>query len=130
MSDLTDGKEILHDDDPQKDLWGGQHTRKDRQLSAVVTKVPGEKKWFQIRLEVKSTKEPNPLTGSVTFYLHDSFDKPVITVPVRSGAAILTVVAFGAFTVGAKVEEDNGAVTILERDLAEVEDAPLAFRQN
>jgi hypothetical protein len=132
MLDLTDGKKIQHDDDPQKDLWGGEAEPKgrDRRLSAVVRTVPGEKKWFQIRLKVESSKESNPLTGKVTFYLHDSFDEPVITVRVRNGAAILTVVAIGAFTVGAKVEEDNGTVTELELDLAYVEEAPLAFREN
>lgn len=130
MLDLTDGKKILHEDDPQKGLWGGLPVRNERRLSAVVRKVPGDRVWFQIRLEVRSTSESKPLTGSVTFYLHDSFGTPVRRVPVQSGAAILTVVAYGAFTVGAKVEEDNGAITLLELDLAESLDAPLEFRQS
>jgi len=127
MPELTDGKTILHDEDPQRDLWGGTAVRNGRKLSAIVLSVPGDKKWFRVRLEVTSTVPSNPLTGKVTFYLHDSFDAPVVSVPVRQGSAIFSVVAFGAFTVGAKVEESDGHTTELELDLSELRDAPKRF---
>jgi hypothetical protein len=127
---LTDGKPIIHAEDPQQDLWGGKPVRNGRELSAVVRRVPGEKKWYQVRLEVSSTNPSDPLTGKVTFYLHDSFGEPVVPVPVRQGSAIYTVIAFGAFTVGAKVEEDDGRQTQLELDLAYLKDVPKAFVEN
>ena len=131
MSSLTDGKKVIHDDDPQKDLWGGSPRRNQRELTASVRRVPGQNDWFQVRLEVASTDSSRPLkTGKVTFYLHDSFDDPVVSVDVRQGAAILSVVAYGAFTVGAKVEEPNQQPIELELDLAYLPDAPKAFVEN
>jgi hypothetical protein len=61
----------------------------------------------------------------VTFYLHDTFDPDEETVEARDGVAKLEVVAYGAFTVGARTAE---GVT-LELDLSGKDvEAPQSFK--
>jgi hypothetical protein len=122
--------------DPQKGQWGGESSRNGWTLSARVAEV--ETDWFAITLTVGPSAS-KPARGSrdgrkvarkrlkypVTFHLHDSFPEPIIDVAPKSGVATLPVHAYGAFTVGAVVEEDG---TELELDLAQLESAPRRFR--
>ncbi|WP_157665291.1 pYEATS domain-containing protein [Cyanobium sp. NIES-981] len=112
-------------DDPWKGVFG-EPASNTRQLEAqiVPSANPG---YYRVYLKVKSLDpETNPLTGSVQFFLHDSFanDKPVVAVG-PNGIAQLTLDAWGAFTVGAIADSGN---TRLELDLSKLEDAPAAFK--
>jgi len=110
-------------DDPQKGRWGGKNRLNGRELTAAVTKV--SKNWFDVTLTVKTVRG-KPLTGPVTFHLHPSFSNGVQTVEADAGAATITLQTWGAFTVGAVMEDGN---TALELDLAELKDAPNEFRE-
>ncbi|MBI4438169.1 hypothetical protein HY631_04425 [Candidatus Uhrbacteria bacterium] len=113
------------DEDPHKGKWGGMAAANDRRLCAIVVAVPGSASWFRVRLRVCSTNPGDPLTGSVTFHLHPTFPSPVVTRPVEDGEATLSLLAWGAFTVGASCD---GGDTRLELDLAQLESAPEVFR--
>lgn len=111
------------EDDPQKGRWGGKAESNGRLLSAVVR----GKNWFKIVLKVQSVDPSTPLAGKVTFHLHDTFNPPKVTVPVKHGVAKLELGAYGAFTVGA---EADGGSTHLELDLADIVKAPPKFRKS
>ena len=113
-------------DDPWKGQFGGQANAKNRELSAEVQAYPGNPNLFTVRLRVKSTDPVNHPLSSVIFYLHPTFpnNSPVVA-PGPNDIAELTIVAWGAFTVGAIT--DSGQ-TMLELDLAELPDAPEVFR--
>ena len=113
-------------DDPWKGVFGERAQTADRRLSAKVTGSDG---WYKVELRVESMKpKSHPLTGSVQYFLHNSFlnDRPLVTVN-QDGVAPLTLYAYGAFTVGVLAD---GGTTRLELDLAELADAPKEFREN
>jgi hypothetical protein len=111
-------------EDPQKGKWGGTAVSSDRRLEAEIVPMPGTEARYQVTLRVVSTRVNAPLAGSVQFHLHPTFSNPNPIVPVEDGIASLTLVAWGAFTVGA--EADNGQ-TRLELDLADVPGASRQF---
>ena len=114
--------------DPQKGRWGGQAARDHRRLVGTVDVLKDDPTMFEVKLAVESSDPVNhPLTGSVRFHLHDTFDPDTVRSTVRNGAARLIRYAWGAFTVGAEVD---GGRTCLELDLAELADAPRAFKEN
>jgi hypothetical protein len=115
----------VDDDDPQKGQWGGLPSNGGRTLEAKVTAIDAD--WYRIRLTVRTNRGKKKLTGAVRFHLHDSFPDPVRTVTARDGTATLTLVAYGAFTVGA---EADGGRTKLELDLSELAGAPKGFRES
>lgn len=114
--------------DPQKGRWGGKNANKNYQLSASVTAVDSDNDFFRVQLQVAYTgPAPAPSDDSVTFHLHDTFTPPVRQATFQNGKAMLELLAWGAFTVGAVTA--NG--TQLELDLADpnlVPNAPKAFR--
>jgi hypothetical protein len=112
-------------EDPQKNQWGGKDINNGRRIRADVTPTPGNREWFNVTIYVESVDPAPPLEGEVVFHLHPTFRDPNPVVPVRSGEAVLTRLAWGAFTVGA--EADRGK-TKLELDLSKIEDAPNLFR--
>jgi transcription initiation factor IIF auxiliary subunit len=104
--------------DPQKGKWGGNSNDDSthRKLSARIEEITNNNYFRRVILRVESTDPANfPLTDSVTFHLHPTFAKPLIEVKPFENVAEITLVAWGAFTVGA--ETDNGA-SRLELDLA------------
>lgn len=113
------------DDDPNKATFGNRPLANDRVLRAIIEPSTTRPGWCRITLAVTSTHPAKPLIGSVIFHLHPTFDKPVVTVPVENGVATLTIVAYGAFTVGA--EADSGK-TRLGLDPARNPDAPEDFK--
>jgi hypothetical protein len=121
-------KKGSYHDDPWLGQFGGSSADNCRLLTAKVTRLKSSSDWFTIRLEIRSTDpENNPLLGQVRFFLHDSFDNDKPWVPVGAdGKATLSVVAYGAFTVGALCD---GGKTKLELNLAELPDAPREFRE-
>ena len=63
-------------------------------------------------------------SSRMTFYLHPTFRRTTVTVIPRRGIARLSVIAWGAFTVGAVTDEGE---TRLELDLATVPNRPQWF---
>ncbi len=109
-------------DDPWKGVFGGSNRNDDWELSAKVTPMLSGHE-FQVDLTV-SSRTSKPVSGDVTLYLHPTFPKMVQTVPLNfKGVARLTLVAWGAFTVGA-ITPDGAK---LELDLSKI-DAPKLFR--
>lgn len=121
-SALTNYDEV----DPQKNQWGGKDINNNRRIRAEVTPTPGNREWFNVTILVESIDPiQTPLDGEVIFHLHPTFRDPNPRVPVRDGEAVLTRLAWGAFTVGAEADEGK---TKLELDLSEIKDAPYLFR--
>jgi hypothetical protein len=113
-------------DDPRKGMFGGQAVARGRRLSATVEQVDGRRDWFTVMLRVSTENDAPPLKGKVKFYLHHTFDQPVVDVTAQNGEATLTATCYGAFTVGAVAD---GGKTELELDLATLE-APRRFLEN
>jgi hypothetical protein len=121
----SDGVHKAAQDDPQKHQWGQRSERNGWRLQATVKGSKGDPDWFRLDLRVIPT-EGGKLTGPVVFHLHNSFADPVREVEPRSSAeAALRLWAYGAFTVGALITQDG---TTLELDLADLPDAPKAFK--
>lgn len=108
--------------DQNKGKFGGSSLVNGRKLEAVITEIPGTE-LARVRISVHAVDAGKPLSGNVTFCLHETFkpeDKQ--TVPVNAaGIAQIEVTCYGAFTVGA--EADDGR-TLLELNL---KDQPGAF---
>jgi hypothetical protein len=113
--------------DPNKGKFGGKSEANGWKLSASIRpKLGPDVPVCDVRLTVGS--DP-PTNADVTFYLHPSFNVRERTVHTVNGVAELKIVAWGAFTVGVKVQEPDKEPTFLELDLAEVPGAPPAFRE-
>jgi len=114
------------EEDPQKHQWGEKDINNNRRIRADVTPTHGNREWFNVTIYVESIDPINaPLDGEVIFHLHPTFRDPNPRVPVRNGEAVLTRLAWGAFTVGAEADDQK---TKLELDLSKVKDAPYLFR--
>ena len=105
----------IYIDDPQKGKWGGLPKRNDRIITAEISPTTFNSDLYNVKLLVKSTSLDKTLEGVVIFHLHDTFINPVRSVEVINGEAILELISYGAFTVGA---ECDGGNTKLELDLA------------
>lgn len=112
-------------DDPQKGKWGGQRAAGGYEVRAgKITALKSDPDYFRVPLTVGRT-DGRPVTGTVTFHLHDSFDPDVDEVEAEDGVAELEVVGYGAFTAG--VELPDG--TKLELDLSDPDiAAPAKFK--
>lgn len=109
--------------DPQKGKWGGNPVNETthRRLSARVEEIPNNSYLRRVILRVESTDPTNfRLTAPVTFHLHPTFDKPVIEVLPKDNIAEISLIAYGAFTIGAETDQRQ---TRLELDLAELKSA-------
>ena len=118
-------KARINPQDPQKGQWGRKPVRNGWELSAKVKKI--EPDWYGIELVVKpSAGSEKALSSGVVFHLHDTFPEPVVPVERKNNRAVFKTAAYGAFTVGALVEQDQ---TPLELDLATLPTAPKRFRE-
>jgi hypothetical protein len=117
----------FHPDDPQKGQWGGREANHRKITVGKIHPLKADPDYYRIPLEVRSTDPAGyPLTGKVRFHLHNSFSPDVEEVEVENGVARLTLVAYGAFTVGAELSDG----TKLELDLADDDiDAPKQFKE-
>jgi hypothetical protein len=116
--------------DPQdlnKGRFGGSSTSNGLILAADVSESDIRSGWFRIDLRVEP-KAPRVLDHPVEFYLHESFDQAdrIQVVQPAAGVARLTVLAWGAFTVGAVTD---GGKTRLELDLSHDPRHPAPFRK-
>jgi hypothetical protein len=78
-----------------------------------------------VQLKVTSTNAGAVLTGTVRFHLHPTFVPSKRDVVAVNNEAVLNLIAYGAFTVGAELFDPK---IVLELDLATVSGAPTAFR--
>lgn len=117
----------LDPDDPWKGRFGGSPENKDeaRKLSATVEQLKNRPDYYAVVLEVNSTNPEKPLRNTVRFYLHPTFPNPIQSVTPVNGKAVLTLAAWGAFTVGVSTDDNS---CLLELNLAAIENAPLEFR--
>ena len=124
----TDASMDVWDSDPHAGKFGGKPSGNHRQLSAEITPLlPGETT-CKIKLQVTSTDPLEPLTGTVTFYLHPTYTEDQITVPVdTNGTATLIIHADAPFTVGASADNNQ---TRLELDLSKVPGGTREFYEN
>jgi len=119
-----DERRVLDPDDPQRGQWGGKAKAQGRELRAKVR--PDGSNWYRVELEVRALSGRPDLAGDVRFHLHDTFpEQDVKADHTGKRVATLGISAYGAFTVGADVENEK---TRLELDLATVPGAPAAFR--
>lgn len=114
----------LNPDDLNKGQFGRMAKANGWEMSAQVMKL--EQDWYLIDLEVKSIVNDKTLEKGVILHLHSSFPKPVVEVIPVDGIVTYQASAFGAFTVGALVQDDG---TRLELDLADLKTAPKRFRE-
>jgi hypothetical protein len=125
----TESRSVTAAADPNKEMFGGRayDPVHQRLLHADVVPLNDTPGFYRVHLEVVSARpRTHPLTGSVQFFLHPTFNNPAPIVRVGpNGAAELDVNAWGAFTVGARAD---GNATELELDLADLPSAPEEFR--
>jgi hypothetical protein len=124
---------LIDPDDPQKNRWGGKESDGGFTLSAIVTKARDEssetirtadgRRLFSIQLTVNGSTPP--LTGTVRYHLHPSFVPAVCDIVAVNGLAQLSLIAWGAFTVGVELLDHN---VKLELDLSLLPTAPEEFR--
>jgi hypothetical protein len=112
-------------DDPNKGRFGGKPIANGRILRARIEPSEYGKGVYRVTLTVGAFGNAPTLGGSVIFYLHPTFTPSVVTTRVEKGIATLTVLAYGAFTVGAVADDGK---TRLELDLADHPEAPEDFR--
>jgi hypothetical protein len=120
---LEDAVEMA--DDPQKGRWGGQPEANGWKLvCGRVRAVNGSEDYFRVVLKLKSV-DHKEYDGKVKFHLHPSFRPDVHEEDIEKGRATLELLSYGAFTVGAEI--DDG--TKLELDLAGKDiEAPERFK--
>ncbi len=127
MSLLSTRTNLTNDVDPEdlnKGKYGGKREVNNRRLDATVEQSGDE--WYNVKMSVVSTDSRKPLTGTVTFVLHETFQNPKQVVNVVDGVAKLSVFAWGAFTIGAITDDGQ---TKLELDLSKDIDAPQKFKE-
>ncbi|MEP7197390.1 MAG: pYEATS domain-containing protein [Saprospiraceae bacterium] len=102
-------------DDPLKYSFEGSLINKNRKISAVVEEIENTE-LYHISIKVSSIDHYQfPLNGKVKFYLHPTFPNPEPELLVKNGEALLNLVSYGSFTVGAITEDGSH----LKLDLAE-----------
>jgi hypothetical protein len=112
------------EDDPNAGRFGGEPSANGRILRGTVKASAETIGQFDVDLAVEAVVSDRPLRGTVAFFLHPTFNRHVVEVPVKDGVASIMVTAYGAFTVGALA--DTGQ-TCLELNLATLRSAPREF---
>ena len=122
-----DSEKSVNAGDPQKGRWGGKPINNGRKLSAKVEKIPNENYVRRVIFRVSSTNQvEKPLKERVAFHFHPTFTRQIREADVVNGIAEISLVAYGAFTIGAKA--DNGE-TLLEFDLVNLGDGDPFFKR-
>jgi len=113
--------------DFQKGRWGGKSTQPPYELTASIAANPPSSEYrFTVTLLVRSSDAAKPVTGTVLFFLHDSFGEDYLkSVEATDGVASISFPSFEAFTVGAILNE--GKVK-LELDLNEIATCPEDYK--
>ncbi len=119
---------VKHNDDPQRDRWGGEVQRDGRRVTVELLKTFS--RTFLFNVVVEST-DGTPLEGPVIFHLHDTFPRSVIHIRrIRPGnrAIFEEVTSYGVFTIGVQVKNGRAEWIGLEYDLAQLEELPQRFK--
>lgn len=113
-------------DDPWHGVFGSAVT-KEAVISATVSEAPEAPEEYKVEITVSGTtpQAQQQLAGQkALFYLHPTFGSHVQIVPFGAdGRATLVIYAYGAFTVGALLQDGS----TLELDLASLPGAPGKF---
>lgn len=108
-------KEILYPDDPWRGRVADTATANGYKLSAEVTNTETPT-LFNVKLKVHTDEFERDRGGTVRFLLHPTFGSEARTAAFdANGDAVLDLIAYGVFTVGAITETG----TLLELNLAE-----------
>jgi len=122
VENLYTSQPVVVKDDLQKKRWGGLSISGGKELTAIVTQdeLSG---FFKINLRLKPYHKSRPVSGSVAFFLHNTFAHEIVYVKAVNGEANIILTAYEAFTVGAYTADE----TMLELDLNEIEGYPGKF---
>ena len=114
--------------DPWKGQFGGNSVNTLAKLSAEVLPKFDEPGLFVISLTVKPSRPSARVilrNKPVRIYLHPTYPEPIRNLKFdANGELMLALVAFGAFTVGAQLDDGS----MLEMDLSDLQAAPTDFR--
>jgi hypothetical protein len=115
-------------DDPWRGKFGGTSSANGTVLEARIEESPNDPNFFMVNLNVRiddEARKDDLLGTKVIYFLHPTFpNQPRISAFGEDGRAPLELYAYGAFTVGAFLEDG----TKLELNLATIEGAPVRFR--
>lgn len=119
---------LRYPDDPWRDAFGGSATVRGYTLKGVVKPREDSSDYFDVELAVDAdlAQEPDAPGKSVQFFLHPTFGKDAarsVSFNQAGVAPLSPLMAYGAFTVGALVEDG----TLLELNLATVKGVPDRF---
>lgn len=106
---LYNSKTISIPEDLQKNRWGGKFENEGFVLSARVTK--GILGLFDLELSGSATKAVID-AQQVAFFLHDTFPRVIVPVPMVNKAAKLNLTTYEAFTVGAVVYDGERPIEL------------------
>lgn len=123
--DSDQAVQTVRSDDPVMDTWEGSEVAGGKRIYATVTPSVTHEDFFLVRLTVCDTdpRTATPLSGDVVFHLHPTFGNKPRKAKVQQAQAVLELLAWGAFTVGAQTAD--GAK--LKLDLSTLP-APYDFR--
>ncbi|MFM2045586.1 MAG: hypothetical protein RLY86_4162 [Pseudomonadota bacterium] len=113
------------DADPNKGRFGGKSVVDGWSLALAHHREDERNGWIELTLTVTAPDGRSATVPRVRMHLHPTFPEKVISVPLVRGQGEVSLVCFGAFTVG--VDIDDGWVR-LELDLAEEKRLPEWFR--
>ena len=115
------------EDDPRKGMFGGQARRDGWSITAEVQPAKSVG-YYLVDIKVTYTRDPERVKGQpVTFYIHDSFPSAVRQALIQDGTALLSLLSYGAFTVGALA---GTARVPLELDMSLIPGVPEEFAEN
>lgn len=114
-------------EDPHKGKFGEKSERNGRRLRVASFKV-NDDETLDIKLRVDATAGAanKPVSGPVSFHLHPTFPRQIVTCPAKKGAADCVIEAYGAFTIGVEIIDEK---LKLELDLATLPELPIWFRR-
>lgn len=126
-SEIPDSLSLQTEDDPLKSKFGGSSVWNQFRLSATISPIENTQNLHKVSIVVYSLNLNKRLEGKVKFFLHPTFQNPVHIAAFRKMKAVYSVVAYGAFTIGAKIIEENDSITFLELDLNSVNGGKNSF---
>jgi hypothetical protein len=119
-------KNDVDSNDPNKNQFGSSPVSNGRKLTASIQPIAGPRSSLcRVNIRIVSTDQSRPLEGPVKLFLHPTFGRgATYDVEVKDGVAQDTIDSYGAFTIGAQM--DNGQ-TRLELDLMDVQGGTVQF---
>jgi hypothetical protein len=123
IKQLYEERPIRHEEDLQKDRWGGKSISDNIALKAKYNPSLGASGFFGIDLTVEALADDATLGSEVAFFLHDTFPREIDFVKVENNKATNSIRAFEAFVVAARTQSGIE----LELDLNKVKGFPRDF---